>query len=127
MVGRAVGGVPGPGRLRRLRDLGRLPERALHLRSLSLAVLLAGAFRLVAPCLVRAEAGMVAGAAAVLAGAAHPAVPRSLPVHLLLLPRRVLQGVLVRSHRLFRGRAARAALPGRALVSAGAAERAPVL
>ena len=34
---------------------------------------------------------------AVLAGAAHPAVPRPLPLHLLLLPRRLLQGVLGRS------------------------------
>ena len=44
--------------------------------------------------LVRTEAGLVAGARAVLAGAPDPAVPGSLPLHLLLLPRRLLQGVL---------------------------------
>ena len=38
--------------------------------------------------------GLVAGLAAVLAGAADPAVPGALPGHLLLLSRRVLQGVL---------------------------------
>ena len=40
------------------------------------------------------ETGVVAGARAVLAGAAHSAVPRSVSLHLLLLSRRVLQGVL---------------------------------
>ena len=65
--------------------------------------------------------------AAVLAGAAHPAVPGPLPVHLLLLPRRVLQGVLVRPDRVLGRRAARHALPRRALVPAGAAERPPLL
>ena len=55
--------------------------------------------------LVRAEAGLVAGVAAVLAGAADPAVPGALPAHLLLLPRRLLQGVLGRPAGL-RGRRA---------------------
>ena len=64
--------------------------------------------------------------AAVLAGAADPAVPRALPVHLLLLPRRLLQGVLGRPAVLRRRRAAHELL-GRALVPADPAERPPLL
>ena len=47
--------------------------------------------------------------AAVLAGAADPAVPGWLPLHLLLLPRRLLQGVLGRPAVLRRRRAAQRA------------------
>ena len=64
----------------------------------------------------------LAGLAAVLAGAAHPAVSRPLPLHLLLLPRRLLQGVLGRSAVVRRRRAAQELLR-RALVSAHPAER----
>ena len=67
------------------------------LRPVSLAVLLAGDLRRLAAQLVRTEARGVARVAAVLAGAAHPADPGLLPADLLLLPRRVLQGVLGRS------------------------------
>ena len=49
-------------RLRGLRDLGGVPERALHLRPVSVAVLLAGALGRLAARLVRAQAGLVAGA-----------------------------------------------------------------
>ena len=45
VVGRAAGRLPGAGRLRRLRHLGGVSERALHLRPVSLAVLLAGDLR----------------------------------------------------------------------------------
>ena len=68
------------------------------------------------------EAGGVAGVAAVLAGAADPADPGPVPAHLLLLPRRVLQGVLGRPAVLHRRRAA-VELLGRELVSAHPAER----
>ena len=72
------------------------------------------------------EAGWWPGVAAVLAGAADPAVPGPLPLHLLLLPRRLLQGVLGRPAVVRRRRAAHA-LPRRALVSADPAERPPLL
>ena len=64
--------------------------------------------------------------AAVLAGPAHPAGPGRLPGHLLLLPRRLLQGVLGRPARL-RGRRAAQELLGRGLVPAHPAERPPLL
>ena len=60
--------------------------------------------------LVRSAAGVVAGAAAVFAGAADSSVSRPLPFHLLLLPRRLLQGVLGGSAEL-RGRRAAEGLP----------------
>ena len=63
---------------------------------------------------------------AVLAGAADPAVPRAVPLHLLLLPRRLLQGVLGRSARV-RGRRAAQELPGRGVVSAHDPEHPPLL
>ena len=53
--------------------------------------------------------GVVARLAAVLAGAADPAVSRPLPLHLLLLPRRLLQGVLGRPAGVRRRRAAQRA------------------
>ena len=62
----------------------------------------------------------------VLAGAPDPAVSRALPGHLLLLPRRLLQGVLGRSAVVRRRRAAEA-LPGRGLVPADRAERPSLL
>src|SRR5256885_16984757 len=84
-------------RLRCLRDMGRVSERALHVRSVSLAVLLPGDLWRSADGMVRREARMVARSAAILAGADHSALSRTLPVHVLLLSRRVLQGVLGRS------------------------------
>src|SRR5262245_64727062 len=103
VVGHAAGDVPRALGLRRVRHLGRVPERALHLRSLPVAVLLARAIRRLAARLVRREAGRRAAVAAVLARAADPALSGPLPSHLLLLPWRVLQGVLGRSA-LVRGR-----------------------
>ena len=66
--------------------------------------------------------GDVARVAAVFAGAADPADSRLLPVDLLLLPRRVLQGVLGRSA-VVHGRRAALELLGREFVSAHPAER----
>src|SRR5687768_2404617 len=70
---------------------------------------------------------MVAGPAAVLARSSHPAVPGPLPFHLLLLPGRLLQILLVGPDRVFGRRTARRALSRGALVPARAAERAPLL
>src|SRR4051794_39682653 len=92
-----------------------------------LAVLRAGDLWRFTARVVRAEAGVVAGAAAVLAGVDHPAVPWPVPLHLLLLPRRLLQGLLGRSTVVRRRGASGRELLGRALVSPGAAERPPVL
>ncbi len=64
--------------------------------------------------------------AALLAGAADPLGAGRLPLHLLLLSRRVLQGVLGRSARLRRRRAAQE-VPGRALVPADPPEHPPLL
>src|SRR4029079_17074900 len=112
--------------LRGLRDLGSVPERALHVRPLPVAVLLAGDLRRLAACVVRPKAGLLAVVAALFAGADHPALPGTLPVHLLLLPRRVLQGVLGRPAVLRRRRAPRV-VSGGALVPAARAERPPPL
>ena len=79
---------------------------ALLFRALPFAVLFAGDFRRLAAQLVRAEAGLVAGLAAVFAGAADPLGAGVVPADLLLLPRRLLQSVLGRSAGLRRGRAA---------------------
>ena len=62
----------------------------------------------------------------VLAGAADPSVPRPLSFHVLLLPGRLLQGVLGRSAEL-RGRRTAQGLPGRELVPADPAEHPPLL
>ncbi len=67
--------------------------------------------------LARTPAGRVASLASVLAGAAHPADSRALPADVLLLPRRLLQGVLGGSPVVHRRRAAVHVL-GRELVSA---------
>src|SRR4029077_5411413 len=54
VVGYSAGSVPGVLDLHRLRDVGRVPGRALHLRAVSLAVLLAGDLRPLAALVVRA-------------------------------------------------------------------------
>src|SRR5688572_32252052 len=125
MVGAAGGrlrclvGIP------RLRHLGCLSERPLRIRSLPLAVLFAAAARRLAACLVRSAAGRVAVVRAVLAGAPDPSVSRALPRHLLLLSRRVLQGVLGRPAGVQRRRTEEQ-LPRRTALSAHSAERAPL-
>src|SRR5688572_27326338 len=100
MVGSTGGHLPHPWSVRRLRNLGSVPEPELHLRSISLTVLRARAVRRLAARVVRAQARMVAGVASFLSCPADSPLPRSVPVHVLLLSRSVLQGVLGRSAEL---------------------------
>ena len=86
---------------------GRAPGRALLLRQLPLAVLLAGAVRRLAARVVRARSRRGGRRSLPFS----PALlilpfPAAVPLHLLLLPRRLLQGVLGRSAGLRRRRAA---------------------
>src|SRR5689334_21479283 len=94
MVDSAGGRLRDPVVIRGLRDVGRVPEWALHVWAVPLAVLRAGAVRQLTARVVRAEAGVVARVAALLSRAADPAIPGTFPLHVLLLPRRVLQGLL---------------------------------
>src|SRR5467141_2748658 len=64
--------------------------------------------------------------AGLLAGAGHPLGARRLPSDLLLLPGRLLQGLLGRSA-LMRGERAPSALPRRGFAAAGPAEHPPLL
>ena len=116
LVDSAARRVPGIDDLPRLLGVGGIPGEPLHLRSLSLAVLFTGDLRRLAAQLVWTEAGRVARVAAVLAGAPHPADSRTVPLDVLLLPRRVLQGLLGRSAVVHRRRAALELL-GREFVS----------
>ena len=125
-MGAAAGGLPGAFDVHRLLDVGGVPGGALPLRSLPLAVLLAGGVRRSGDELVRRQAGVVAGADPVVGGVLHPLGPGRLPLHLLLLPRRLLQGVLGRSALLL-GRRAAQELPRRALVPADPPERPSLL
>src|SRR5690242_8533509 len=94
MVAAATRRICHPWRLRRLRDVGRVPECSLHLRAVSLAVLFAGDLRRSKDGMVWRKTGMVAWPSSVLAGVDHSAVSGTVPVHVLLLSRGVLQGVL---------------------------------
>src|SRR5467141_1625161 len=126
LVGRTVARLRRPLGLRGLRHLGRAAGRSLHLRAVSVAVLFARAVRRFSAQLVRAQAVVVAGLAALLARVARPLGARRLPADLLLLPRRLLQVVLGRPALVRGGRAARA-VPRRSLAAARPPERAPVL
>src|SRR4026207_106536 len=95
LVGSAGCRVPHSVRFSRVRDLGCIPERVLRVRQLSVTVLFTARVRRLSALVVRPEAVMVAGAASVFTGADHPAISRGIPIHLLLLPRRLLQSVLV--------------------------------
>ena len=75
-----------------------------------------------AALVVRAAAGLVARRAAVLCRAADPLGARRLPLHLLLLSGRLLQGLLGGSTVVHRRRTAQA-VPRRALVPADPPER----
>ena len=113
----------------RLFDVGGLLERELRVRPVPVADVLAAAVRAV-------------GALSWFGGPAHPDVvavvppvlgrgpdslgPGGLPAHLLLLSRRLLQGVLGGPVRL-RGRRAAQEVPRRALVSARHPEHPPLL
>src|SRR6267142_2269316 len=81
--------------VRGLHDLGGVPGRALPIWKLSIPLLLTRALR-IGQRVVRAAPGMVAGMAGLLAGAGHPLGARRLPSDLLLLPGRLLQGLLGR-------------------------------
>src|SRR5574338_1165764 len=76
--------------------------------------------------MVRPETWLVAGLASVLASASDPSLPGAVSLHLLLLSRRVLQGVLGRPTVLC-GRRAAQVVPRGALVSAHHAEHPPLL
>ena len=89
----------------------------LHLRSLPLAVLFAGAVRRSPHAWFGPKPGMVAGLLPFSPALLILWAPGRLPLHLLLLPRRLLQGVLGRPARL-RGRRAAQVLPRRALLPA---------
>ncbi len=115
----------GLGSLCCLLDLGGVPGTELLFRSLSFAVLFAGDFWRFAAQLVRPETGLVAGLAPLFSGASRPLGAGRFSAHLLLLPRRLLQGVLGRSAGLHRRRAAQH-LSRRALVPAHHAECAPL-
>src|ERR1051325_4087395 len=100
LVASAAGGLPDPRRLRRLRHLGRVSEWLLLGRQSAVPLLFAGDLGRFSACDPRPQAGMVAGAASLLARAADPALSRPVPLHLLLLPRRLLQGLLGRHDQL---------------------------
>ena len=71
--------------LHRLHDVGRVAGRALRLRQLPVAPVLAGAVRRLVAQRVRAAARVVAGVAPVLARDPHSVGAGGLPGHLLLL------------------------------------------
>src|SRR5438067_2125598 len=89
-----------------VRDVGRVSERSLHVRPISVAILFAGDLWRSAHVVVRRKAWVVAGVAPVFPGADHPAVSRPVSFYVLLLSRRILQSVLGGSAELRRGRAA---------------------
>jgi len=78
--------LPGPGRLCRLLDLGRVPGRVLCVRELTVALLLPGDLRRDAPCALWSEAELVAELAPVVAGLSDPVDAGRISPHLLLLP-----------------------------------------
>src|ERR687887_1804040 len=67
LVAEAAARLPGPVRLRRLLHMGRPAERALHVRAVPLPDVLAGAVGRLAACMVRPQAVLVSGLAALLA------------------------------------------------------------
>ena len=111
----------GLGRVCCLFDLGGVPGAKLLFRPLSFAVLFAGDFWRVAAQLVRPETALVAGLAPFFSGASRPLGAGRFSAHLLLLPRRLLQGFLGRSTGLHCRRAAQH-LSRRAFVPAHHAE-----
>ena len=108
LVGPAPADIPRSRHIHRLLHLGRVPGRSLPLRALSFALLFARDFR---PHRRRSWFGANPAAGCpvfVTARHAHPVGSRRIPLHLLLLSRRILQSVLGRSALLRRRRAAQA-------------------
>src|SRR5208282_5472733 len=112
VVGAAAARLPRLFRLYRLFHLGGASRESLLVqrqrRGLSVAFLFAGDFRHYAARDFRNGAGLVAVVAAqIFTGLPDFVGASRFPVHLLLLSRRVLQGVLGRSHQLRRRRTAK--------------------
>src|SRR4051812_35676930 len=126
MVASATRRLSHPWRVRRLRHLGRISKRALHIWPVSLALLFAGDLGRFPARVAGAEAGVVARPSAVLAGAPDPSISRPVSIYLLLLSRGVLQGVLGGSAEL-RGRRAEKELHRGACISAHRAEHPSLL
>src|SRR4051812_46140903 len=102
MVGPAARGLRDPVVLHRLHHVGAAPGSQLYVRAVSLAPVFAGAVGLLPTRVVRPGPAVLAQLAAVFAGDADPALSGVLPLHLLLLPRGVLQGLLGRPAQLRR-------------------------
>src|SRR5688572_12392957 len=126
MVVAAAADFSGAWHLHCLFHLGGVAGRTLPVRPVPLAVLRARVARRSGTCLVRRETVLVPSLASLLRGYADPVGSRRLSLHVLLLSRRLLQGVLGRSTRLHGGRAAKKLL-GRGFVSTDHPERAPLL
>ncbi len=101
----------------RLFHVGGVSGKQLFRWQLPLAILFAGTFWRFAAQLVWTEAVVVARLAYLFSGAFNSLGSGRIPAHLLLLSRRLLQGVLGRSSGVHRGRATENLL-GRAVVSA---------
>src|SRR5258706_7630460 len=72
VVAPAAVSLPGPVRVRRVLDMGRVSRQPLSVWSLSVSILFAGTVRGSDPQLVWGEACMVSGLASVVARADHP-------------------------------------------------------
>src|SRR5215204_3664677 len=104
------------GRVCRLFDVGGVSRRALCFRELSFAVLFTRNFRRDAARDVRRQTGVDSGMGSLLARAFDFMGARRIPIYLLLLSRRVLQGVLGRPAGV-RGRRTAERLLGRTKIS----------
>src|SRR5881296_1251170 len=96
MVGATIAGRARSFNVHHLLDMGRLPGTALLFRSISVAILLARTFRLLAPQLVWRQTRLVARLADLFSCVADPLGAGRISSHVLLLPRRVLQSILGR-------------------------------
>ena len=94
MVAAFAADVFSPGRVHRLFDVGSFSGRALSFRKLLIAVLFTGNFRRDAARDVRRETGVDSRVGAFYARAFDFVGARRISIYLLLLSRRVLQGIL---------------------------------
>src|ERR1700688_3130903 len=107
-AGRCVVDAAAPGVSRivdlyRLLDLGGISGNALFFRQLYFSILLTGNFRGLAAQLVWTETNLVAGLVIIFSGPAHPVRAGRVPADLVLLERRLLQGLWGRPGHLYRG------------------------